>query len=241
MRWGWVDHSPTSEAAPPPTPHLEPQPPTPTEAAEILNAAWADAELGPLVWLAMITGARRGELCALRWRHLDPARGVLVIRASIAQVGAQTWEKDTKPHQRRHLVLDPRTTTMLVRYHQTRQTRAAAVGAALTPDSFLFSPRADGVTWLAPEALTRRYRRLVARLGIHTTFHKLRHYSATELIAAGVDVRTVAGRLGHADAGTTLTYYTAWVREADQRASHILMHRLPTPRPPRHRVGSRPG
>jgi integrase len=54
---------------------------------------------------------------------------------------------------------------------------------------------------------------MVDRLGINTTFHKLRHYSATELIRAGVDIRTVAGRLGHAEGSTTLTYYAAWVRE----------------------------
>jgi len=70
---------------------------------------------------------------------------------------------------------------------------------------------------------------MVDRLGIHTTFHKLRHYSATELIRAGVDIRTVAGRLGHAEGGTTLTYYAAWVREADQRACRILTRRLPMP------------
>lgn len=72
---------------------------------------------------------------------------------------------------------------------------------------------------------------MVARLGITTTLHKLRHYSATELIRAGVDVRTVAGRLGHADGGTTLAYYAAWVREADQRASRILVGQLPLPAP----------
>jgi integrase len=81
-----------------------------------------------------------------------------------------------------------------------------------------------------PDALSRRYHHLVTDLGIRTTLHKLRHYSATELITAGVDLRTVAGRLGHADNGrTTLRYYTAWVNEADQRASHTLMTRLPTP------------
>lgn len=121
---------------------------------------------------------------------------------------------------------------MLTTYHQTRQRRAAAVGAALTPDSFIFSPRADGTAWRAPDSLTRQYRRLVTRLGIRTTLHKLRHYSATELITAGVDLRTVAGRLGHAEGGT-LAYYTAWIREADQRASTALINRLPTPcRPP---------
>jgi len=68
--------------------------------------------------------------------------------------------------------------------------------------------------------VSQRYSRLAQRLGIKTTIHKLRHYSATELISAGVDVRTVAGRLGHGGGGTTtLRVYAAWVSEADQRAA----------------------
>lgn len=58
-------------------------------------------------------------------------------------------------------------------------------------------------------------------VGIRTTLHKLRHYSATELIRAGVDVRTVAGRLGHSGATTAVTYCAAWVQEADQRACQV--------------------
>jgi DNA-binding transcriptional regulator YhcF (GntR family) len=46
-------------------------------------------------------------------------------------------------------------------------------------------------------------------------------------------VRTVAGRLGHAHGGrSTLLYYAAWIQEADQRASRVLMDRLPFPTPP---------
>ena len=66
------------------------------------------------------------------------------------------------------------------------------------------------------------------RLGIDTHLHNLRHYSATELIAGGVDVRTVAGRLGHGGGGTTtLRVYAAWVAEADQRAAQGPADRLP--------------
>jgi hypothetical protein len=58
--------------------------------------------------------------------------------------------------------------------------------------------------------------------------HQLRHYSATELIAAGVDVRTVAGRLGHGGGGsTTLRVYSAWIAEVDQRAAGTLAGRMP--------------
>ena len=229
VRWDWIDHNPTRDVELPSQPHPEPKPPSVVEAARILGEAWKDPDLGPLVWLAMATGARRGELCALRWQHVDVGQGVLVVRASIAQVDGEVWEKDTKLHQRRHIALDNVTVAVLNAYHQQRQQRAAAVGTTLTLDSFVFSPRPDGRTPRSPNAVTCQYRRMVDQLGIHTTFHKLRHYSATELIRAGVDIRTVAGRLGHAEGGTTLTYYAAWVREADQRACRILTRRLPMP------------
>ena len=69
---------------------------------------------------------------------------------------------------------------------------------------------------------------MCARLGWDMHLHQLRHYSATELIAAGVDVRTVAGRLGHSGGGTTtLKVYSAWRSEADQRAASSLGMRMP--------------
>lgn len=67
------------------------------------------------------------------------------------------------------------------------------------------------------------------RLGIPSSIHKLRHFTATELIAGGVDIRTVAGRLGHSGGGaTTLRTYAAWVSEADQRAAGEIASRMPS-------------
>ena len=64
------------------------------------------------------------------------------------------------------------------------------------------------------DTLIQRYGRLAKRLGLSTHLHSLRHCSATELVAAGVDVRTVAGRLGHPGGGsTTLRTYSAFVLE----------------------------
>jgi hypothetical protein len=101
----------------------------------------------------------------------------------------------------------------------------------------VFSRDPDGATHLRPDSLTQRYGRLATRLGIRTSIHKLRAYNATELIAAGVDIRTVAGRLGHGSGGaTTLRSYTAWVSEADQRAAGELAARMST----RPRSATRP-
>jgi integrase len=136
-----------------------------------------------LIWIAIVTGAR-GELCALRWPHFQSDRRVLHIRRSIAQDGRYLEEKDTKLHQRRHVALDPATTALLVAHHTFREQRAARRGLTLLTDGFIFSPAADGSRCMAPSALGQRYHRFVQRLGITTTVHKLRHYSATELILA---------------------------------------------------------
>jgi integrase len=68
------------------------------------------------------------------------------------------------------------------------------------------------------------------RLGWDMNIHQLRHYSATELVAAGVELRTIAGRLGHSGGGvTTLRVYSAWMPEADSRAATALGTRRPAP------------
>jgi integrase len=97
--------------------------------------------------------------------------------------------------------------------------RATTAGVTLSQEAFVFSHLPDGRTHLVPSSVTQRYSRLVRRLGIDTHLHSLRHHSATELIAAVVDVRTVAGRLSHSGGGvSTLRVYAAWPAEADQRA-----------------------
>jgi integrase len=98
VRWKWLGTNPLEETVVPPTTRPDPTPPTVEQAARISAAAWKDPDWGVLVWLAMVAGARRGELCALRWAYVDLDAGVLTIRRSVAQSGTQTWEKDTKTY-----------------------------------------------------------------------------------------------------------------------------------------------
>ena len=52
--------------------------------------------------------------------------------------------------------------------------------------------------------------------------HHLRHFSATQLLSLGIDVRTVSGRLGHANASTTLDIYAQFVEQSDEKAADAL-------------------
>jgi integrase len=228
VRWRWIGTNPVRQAQQPSPTAPDPRPPSAAQAARIVSEAWRDPDWGMVVWLAMTTGARRGELCALRWNDIDFGTGVLDVRTSIGELNTRMWEKDTKTHQRRRIVVDPQTLAVLRAYLHHIATRASALGIDLPENSFVFSRDPDGGTWLKPSSVTQRYSRMCKRLGWDMHIHQLRHYSATELITAGVDIRTVAGRLGHSGGGTTtLKVYSAWVAEADQRAATSLAARMP--------------
>jgi integrase len=153
------------------------------------------------------------------------------VNRSYVQRGAQRKEKDTKTHQSRRIALDEVTVAILTEHLERCRARAAAVGVGLAANAYVFSPAPDGATALLPDSVTQRYRRLAKRLGLSSTLHDLRHFSATQLLAAGVDLRTVAGRLGHGGGGaTTLRVYAAFVADADRRAAALLGTQLPRPR-----------
>jgi integrase len=230
VRWEWIRSNPAELADPPSMPPPKPQPPSVEEAARLAeDAASRDPDWGAYVWVAMTTGTRRGEACALHWYHLDLGKEVLDISRAIGKDEHGRWiEKDTKTHQHRRVVLDQETVSVLREHRERCRARAAALGLELSEDGYVFSLSADGSTFLIPDTVTQRYDRMAQRLGIETTLHKLRHYSATELINAGVDVRTIAGRLGHGGGGaTTLRVYSAWLSEADQRAAKSISGRMP--------------
>jgi integrase len=80
---------------------------------------------------------------------------------------------------------------------------------------------------LSPKAATNAYARLAKRAGISTTrLYDLRHTAATHLIAGGVDVRTAASVLGHANASVTLSVYSHVIDGAERAAIDELSDRL---------------
>lgn len=151
----------------------------------------------------------------------------LFVAASSSAKRGKVQEKDTKTHQQRRVVLDPETAAVLKEHHARARDRVAALGETLSPDAFVFSSEPDSRLPMKPDTATQHYRRMAMSLRINTTLKNLRHYTATELISGGVDVRTVAGRLGHGGGSTTLRVYTAWTSEADQRASRTVSGRMP--------------
>ncbi len=233
VRWRYVTVNVATMAEAPSPRKTHPDPPSPAEAATLLNDAWTDPEWGLVVWLTMVTGCRRGELCALRWRDLDVERSTLWVSRSTSQPRSGIKEKATKTEGQRRIGVDSETLDLLAEHRKRVEALLEQLGVSLTEDSFIFSASPDYSTPMAPRSVSQRYRRVATRLNLRSTrLHSLRHYSATELLAAGVDLRTVAGRLGHGSGGaTTLKVYAAWVDEADRKAAETIANILPTPVP----------
>ena len=231
VKWGWIPNNPAELATVPKFVRQDVDPPTPEDVTRFLEAAWTrDPELGTLLWLAMITGARRGELCGLRWSHVRLDDGYVLIARSFVHRGRERREKDTKTHQSRRVALDGVTAEILAEHRARCEERASACSVALRPDGYVFSSAVDGREPVLPDSLTRRIQRLSGHLGVHITLRGLRHYAATQMLTRGVDLRTTAGRLGHGDGGTTtLRVYTHFLPAPDQRAAEILAGTVPRP------------
>ncbi|HVC22356.1 MAG TPA: tyrosine-type recombinase/integrase, partial [Candidatus Dormibacteraeota bacterium] len=132
VKWGWCAANPAANASPPKVRHHELHLPTPEQVVALLKAATVrDPDFGCFLRLAAITGARRGELCALRWSDVDLDDGLLAISRSIVDGRSDSLiEKDTKTHSSRKITLDPGTKAALAGQHARHLERAATFDVA---------------------------------------------------------------------------------------------------------------
>jgi len=225
VKWGWIQTNPALGATPPSAIAPDLRPPEPVEVTRIIHAAReTNPALAVALRLAAATGMRRGEVVALRWSAIDLDRAVLTVRRGIVEDDeGNLVEKSTKTHAVRRLALDVGTVDILREHRTSVEKVAAELGVKLARDSFVFSHDPTGRECWRPDYVTHAFIVLTKRLGIEgVRLHDLRHYVATTLLTKGIDVRTVAGRLGHRSASMTLNVYAAFMPVADQQAADVM-------------------
>ena len=154
---------------------------------------------------------------------MDFAGGTLTIERGIIDTLGGSLEKDTKTHSIRRIALDRATLATLESQFQSASEFAKFLGETVSEDAFIFTRDADGSRPWRPDFATKRFTQTKRAAGISgVRLHDLRHFAATTLLAAGTDVRTVSGRLGHANAANTLTVYAHFVGASDRAASDLL-------------------
>jgi integrase len=226
VKWGLVLYAPTSRATPPSRRYQPKQIPGPEIVQQLITAAEDRGQpvLAAAIALAATTGLRRGELAGLQWQDVDFAAGRLNVRRSIKNDLDGGWVAGSpKSHQARTIALDSFTLTVLRQHRGRAEAWASEAGVMIGAASYALTLDPSGLTPMKPDSLGQAFRRLCEREGLpELTLHSLRHFSASMLIASGRDVRTIAGRLGHSDATTTLRVYAHKVDGRDQDAADFL-------------------
>jgi integrase len=214
VRWDWAGVNVASQA------RLRQPKRAPREAmtaedvrAAIEAARELDRAAGVALRLAAVGGLRRAELAALRWNDVDGDRLKIDSSACAMRGDGQPIVEDvpTKTASARVVTLDERTIDEIAQLRSQRE--------QISP--YMFS---DTVGPANPDRIGWWWKRARDLSGIDSRWrlHDLRHWTATMAITSGHDVRTVAGRLGHANPAMTLRVYAHAVEGADQALASTL-------------------
>ncbi len=235
VKWGLVGEAVTQRATPPSRRSRSHRIPTPEAIQGLISVAERRGQpvLAAAIAIATTTGLRRGELAGLQWHDLDLDRGRLYVRRSIKSGVNGGWVAGPpKTHQNRVVALDDFTVAVLREHRSRAENRAEQAGVTIAPAGYVLTFDPSGAEPLKPDSLGQAFGRLCRHAGVEgLTLHSLRHFSASMLIASGRDVRTIAGRLGHSDASTTLRVYAHMVEGRDQDAADYLGSLLAAGRP----------
>lgn len=194
------------------------------EVARLLTAA-ENTRWGPFTALAFALGARRGELCALKWVDVDLDAKTVTVRASLSQTKAGVTFKPTKTDRVRTVALSRFAIEAFRRQRATQAQERLRAGGAYEDRGLVFSDELGRV--MTPMTATCAYERLARKANISSTrLHDARHTAATQLLVAGVDVRSVSGILGHGSATTTLATYAPLLADAQRDGIDRLGERL---------------
>ena len=172
----------------------------------LLMRTAAGHRLFPLYWLAAMTGMRRNELLGLKWPDIDFAKKRLHLNRGLVAVGYEVHETPGKSKtSRRPISVDDTTLAVMAGWRAFQNAEFAAVGIS-NEEKWVFTD-GDGKT-IHPHAVYEAFVRIVHNAGVPTIrFHDLRHTHGSLLIRAGVPVKVVSERLGHAHIAFTIQTY----------------------------------
>jgi integrase len=195
---------------------------TPEQVTE-LPAKLAGHPLAAATLVAPFTGLRRGEILGLRWGNIDLDGKIIKVRESLEVT--KTGGIRVKTPKSRAGVRDVTLPTIVVDVlHAQRKhllERRLALGQGKLTDDDLAFPSWDGSPQ-HPDAFGSTWIKLAKELGLGISFHGLRHTHASQLIDAGVDVVTIARRLGHSSPAITLNVYAHLFRKDDGKAAAAI-------------------
>lgn len=148
------------------------------------------------VFLALYSGLRIGELCALRWEDIDG--GILTVNKTMQRLKGQHGGTEVVVSTPKSIASNrriPLPDFLLLRMEGFRRENGYVLA------------NADG-KYTEPRLLQLKFEKMIAQAGLSkTNFHALRHTFATRCVETGFDMKSLSEILGHSDVKTTLNRY----------------------------------
>ena len=172
---------------------------------------------------------RRGEACGLRWSDVNWRKKSIHIQRNVVKLSHEpiiVKEPKTSAGDRVVYLSAGMVKLLKAWKKECEWERWQTAGETLSEDDYLFrQPNGDP---MVPTTFTFRFKKILRQNGLpeNLNIHSLRHTNASLMIAQGVDVRTVAGLLGHSQPSTTLEIYAHAFdknkREAQERLGKVM-------------------
>ena len=217
-RWGLVTTNPVTRSEPPVPKKHRGVALTPAQQILVFASATGPWCLATFLEVAAATGARRGEVLALRWSDIQDGRAI--IARSLTQTRQVLEFKGTKTERPRDVKV-PESALAALEAHRSRQNELREqFGADYRADLDLIFANPDG-TPLRPNSISSVVSLLFRRLDLpkDASLHSLRHSHGSHLLADGVPLPVVSERLGHSSVRTTAEVYAHAIRGQDDDAA----------------------
>ncbi len=235
VQWGLINENPCSRAEHPKAEEIDVRVLTEEEIPKLMDAlSDAPPQYSVITQLALLLGARRGEICALRWSDIDFEKGTLSIKRTVQSIPGigLVFNAPKTRRGKRCLRIGADCVELLQEYRRYQKVKKFRIGSAWVRKVTLENGKvADNdmlfTKWngepMDPDIISSWFPKFLEAHDLPSIhFHSLRHSNASILIAAHVPITTVSGRLGHAQTSTTLNYYASAIQSADAAAADAL-------------------
>ena len=217
-RWGLVAKNPVTRSEPPIPKKHRGVALTPAQQALVFASATTPWCMATFLEVCAATGARRGEVLALRWSDIQDGRAI--ITRSLTQTRQVLEFKGTKTERPRDVKV-PESALAALETHRKRQNEfRQQCGPDYCADLDLIFANSDG-TLFRPNSISSGVSLLFRKLSLPkgASLHSLRHSHGSHLVADGVPLPVVAERLGHSSIRTTVDVYAHALRGQDDDAA----------------------
>ena len=195
---------------------------TSSELKELLKAL-ENHRLFAFFRLLAYSGARRGEILALKWSDLEFDKGTLSISKNRTRIGRSVIEQDSTKggDGKRYIQIDSETLKILKKHRTDQIEERMKAGSAWQEQNYIFTQTTGEP--LDPSTPYQLFKKVAKKIGLRSeSLHSIRHLHATELLNSGVSVHLVKDRLGHSDISTTLRIYAHIRPEQKQEVADLF-------------------